>query len=293
MSENNIDSKRLEELRKNVKGKMKEREEDRNLGVKTKRTSDSNKVKGELNSSKKRKTQTQGKKSMSNSNNGKKNNKSSSNKNNGNKKGKKSPNKKGGKAKKKARNISITLVILTVLIFAVYSSFGRGYIEDMQREDFIEMVEPIAADIYEEYGIYPSVTISRAAIESNWGKSELSKESFNLFGIKADKSWKGRTISMTTKERYDDTEEAAFRKYRSYKESIYDYGKFLNENKRYEKAGLFKAKSGKEQAQILEDAGYATKENSKGELVYADVLIDLMNRYELEKVDAMYVQKSK
>ena len=40
---------------------------------------------------------------------------------------------------------------------------------------------------------------------------------------------------MNTKEGYNDTENAAFRRYRSYKESIYDYGKFLSENKRYEK----------------------------------------------------------
>ena len=293
MSENNIDNKRLEEMRKNVKGKMKEREEDRNLGVKSKRVSDSNKVKGELNSSNKKKSRSKGKKGASSSNNGKKSNKNVSSKNNVGKKVKKSPSKKSVKAKKKARNISIILVILTVLIVLIYSTFGRGYIEDMQREDFIKMIEPMAGDVYEEYGIYPSVTISRAAIESNWGKSELSKESFNLFGIKADKSWSGRTISMNTKERYNDTEEAAFRKYRSYKESIYDYGKFLTENKRYEKAGLFKAKNGKQQAQILEDAGYATKENSKGELVYADVLINLMDRYNLEKVDAMYETKSK
>ena len=161
----------------------------------------------------------------------------------------------------------------------------------MQREDFIKMVEPMAVDVYEEYGIYPSVVISRAAIESDWGKSGLSKEGFNLFGIKADKSWDGKTISMTTKEGYDDTEEAAFRKYRSFKESIYDYGKFLKENKRYEKAGLFKAKNAKEQAQILENAGYATKENSKGELVYADVLVNVIDNYELEKIDRENIDK--
>ncbi len=57
--------------------------------------------------------------------------------------------------------------------------------------------------------------------------------------------------------------------------------------------GLFKAKNGKAQAQVLEDAGYATKENSKGELVYADVLINLMDKYNLDKIDAEYEQKVK
>ncbi len=292
MDENNIDSKRLDDMRKSVKGKLKEREEDRNLGVKPKKSS-SQKVKSELNASKGKGTQKKSKKSGTSSKKSASKKGSSSVKGGSSKNSKKPSGGKSKKAKKKARNISIVLVALTILIFAVYSTFGRGYIEDMQREDFIEMVQPIAVDVYEKYGIYPSVTISRAAIESNWGKSELSKEYFNLFGIKADKSWDGRTVNMNTKEGYNDTENAAFRRYRSYKESIYDYGKFLSENKRYEKAGLFKAKNGKTQAQVLEDAGYATKENSKGELVYADVLINLMDKYNLDKVDAEYDQKVK
>lgn len=286
MNENNIDNKRLEDLRKNVKSKIKENKEDRELGVKPNRSSNSQKTKGELNSQKRKKTNPNTKSSTPSTNS--KNKKKSSKKGNSPNKAK---NSSKSKSSKKRTKVSIVLIVLTIVIFAVYSAFGRGYIEDMQREDFIKMVEPMAVDVYEEYGIYPSVVISRAAIESNWGKSGLSKEGFNLFGIKADKSWDGKTISMTTKEGYDDTEQAAFRKYRSYKESIYDYGKFLRENKRYEKAGLFKAKNGKEQAQILEDAGYATKENSKGELVYADVLINVINNYELEKIDRECVEK--
>ena len=289
MSENNnIDNERLEELRKSVRGKIKENKDDRELGVKPIRSNSFQKVKGEVNSQKKKKINSKTKASSKPSNS---KSKSKTSKNGSSvSKGKKTSSSKS-KNSKKNKKVSIILIVLTVVIVAVYSIFGRGYIEDMQREDFIKMLEPMAIDVYEEYGIYPSVVISRAAIESDWGKSGLSKEGFNLFGIKADKSWDGKTISMTTKEGYDDTEEAAFRKYRSFKESIYDYGKFLKENKRYEKAGLFKAKNAKEQAQILENAGYATKENSKGELVYADVLINVIDNYELEKIDRENIDK--
>ena len=289
MSENNnIDNERLEELRQSVRGKIKENKDDRELGVKPIRSNSFQKVKGEVNSQKRKKANTKAKPS-SKSSNSKSKTKTSKN-GSSTSKGKKISSSKS-KSSKKSKKVSIILIVLTFVIVAVYSTFGRGYIEDMQREDFIKMVEPMAIDVYEEYGIYPSVVISRAAIESNWGKSGLSKEGFNLFGIKADESWDGKTISMTTKEGYDDTEEAAFRKYRSFKESIYDYGKFLKENKRYEKAGLFKAKNAKEQAQILENAGYATKENSKGELVYADVLVNVIDNYELEKIDRENIDK--
>ena len=291
MSENNnIDNERLEELRKSVRGKIKENKDDRELGVKPIRSNSFQKVKGEVNSQKKKKTNVKTKASSKPSNS-KSKTKTSKNGSSVSKGKKASSSKSKSSNKNKNKKVSIILIVLTFVIVATYSTFGRGYIEDMQREDFIKMVEPMAVDVYEEYGIYPSVVISRAAIESDWGKSGLSKEGFNLFGIKADKSWDGKTISMTTKEGYDDTEEAAFRKYRSFKESIYDYGKFLKENKRYEKAGLFNAKNAKEQAQILENAGYATKENSKGELVYADVLINVIDNYELEKIDRENIDK--
>ena len=55
MSENNnIDNKGLEELRKSVRGKIKENKDDRELGVKPIRSNSSQKVKGEVNSQKKK-----------------------------------------------------------------------------------------------------------------------------------------------------------------------------------------------------------------------------------------------
>lgn len=275
MDKRNFENEELIDLSKNVVKNQKERKANKKIEIENQK----NKINSEKSTNKK------------NNNIKLKKNRKYDEKNR-NQKNRKSKNiYKNSKKQNKKVEISAILIGLTIFIFFIYSIFGRGYIEDIKRDDFINMIEPIAVDVYEKYGIYPSVTISRAAVESNWGKSELSKEGFNLFGIKADKSWNGRKINMMTKENYNNTENAAFRKYRSYKESIFDYGKFLNENKRYEKAGLFKAKSGKEQAQILENAGYATKENSDGEPVYADILIDFMNRYKLEKIDLKYQKK--
>ena len=56
-------------------------------------------------------------------------------------------------------------------------------------------------------------------------------------------------------------------------------------NPRYEKNGLFKAKHYKTQAQALEDAGYSTKENEYGEKIYADMLISLVRKYNLQLID--------
>ena len=52
-------------------------------------------------------------------------------------------------------------------------------------------------------GFFKSVIIAQAAIESNWGRSVLSSRYNNFFGIKAGKSWKGKTVNMKTGEVFD------------------------------------------------------------------------------------------
>ena len=150
---------------------------------------------------------------------------------------------------------------------------------------FIKKVSELSYENYEKYNILPSITVGQAILESSWGESDLTKKSNNIFGIKADARWNGKVVKANTSENYNDKIVDAFRKYDSMKDSINDHGKFLSENKRYEESGLFKAKHYTTQAQALEDAGYATKKNEKGELIYADILIDLIKKYNLQLLD--------
>ena len=150
---------------------------------------------------------------------------------------------------------------------------------------FINNLEEGARYNYKKYGILPSITIAQAIIESGWGQSQLTKDSNNLFGIKADNRWDGDSIEVMTSENYSDKIKAKFRKYESINESIKDHGKFLSENKRYEENGLFNSKNYKKQAQALEDAGYSTKKDKKGNKIYADILIDIIKKYDLAKLD--------
>lgn len=106
---------------------------------------------------------------------------------------------------------------------------------------FINEITPQAIKIYDKYDILPSITISQAVLESNWGQSTLALKFNNLFGIKADSSWKGSRITMDTSEYYDKTVSANFRAYKSITESINDYGSFIYENKRYTRNGIFSA----------------------------------------------------
>lgn len=199
------------------------------------------------------------------------------------------------KKKELIKNLSLILVLSFAIggIYTVYEN--KNYEEKIEKIEtlkiekkkieFIKGVEKEAERSYKEYGVLPSITISQAILESGWGQSELTKNSNNLFGIKADDRWKGESVEVMTSENYSDKVIARFRKYDSLNGSIKDHAKFLKENQRYTEHGLFKGKDYKSQAQALEDAGYSTKKNEKGEAIYADMLIDLIERYNLNLID--------
>lgn len=159
--------------------------------------------------------------------------------------------------------------------------------KDSSKLEFIESVSEVAYDNYKSYGILPSITISQAILESGWGESKLSSEYNNLFGIKADSRWSGKSVEIETKENYDDVIVGAFRAYDSFKASIKDHGKFLYENDRYANSGLFEGRTYKEQAEALENAGYSTSKDEEGNLIYADKLIRVIQENNLMFYDTI------
>ncbi|MBC2575928.1 glycoside hydrolase family 73 protein [Peptostreptococcus canis] len=198
-------------------------------------------------------------------------------------------NKKKIKRRRVIRN-AIFIVILLLIMYFLTTLFS--FIENTQNnkenitpDDFISKIEEPAINGYRKTGILPSITMSQAILESNWGRSELAKKGNNLYGIKADKSWHGKKIEFNTKEYYNKYENAYFRQYNSWDDSIEDYHNFLLKNERYRKNGLFDAKNYQNQAQALENAGYATTINSRGEKIYADKLIKIIESRNLYKYD--------
>ena len=137
----------------------------------------------------------------------------------------------------------------------------------------------------QELNILPSVTIAQSILESNWGKSSLAREAFNLFGIKASKDWTGPIYKKQTKEQKPTGEvytiTADFRKYGSYLESIKDHDKFFVSTpwrtQNYKK--VLEAKNYKTQALALRECGYAT------DLHYGIKLIQLIERLGLQQYD--------
>lgn len=157
--------------------------------------------------------------------------------------------------------------------------------KDSLQVSFISSIKEGAIDNYKEYGILPSITIAQAILESGWGKSELSVKYNNIFGIKS-YNWDGKSATIRTSEFHEENIQADFRVYDTISDSLQDHSVFLTENPRYEKNGLFSAKTYSEQATALQEAGYSTIENEAGEKIYSELLIELIRQHQLQLIDS-------
>jgi len=130
----------------------------------------------------------------------------------------------------------------------------------MKPDAFIALIAAGAQESMRSTGVPASFTIAQAALESAWGESGLVKSAMNLFGVKADKSWKGPTVTLPTREYIGGkwvTVPALWRKYSSWAECLTDHAKFFIVNKRY--APAFQHTDNAERFAIaIADARYAT-----------------------------------
>jgi flagellar protein FlgJ len=145
-------------------------------------------------------------------------------------------------------------------------------------DQFIARMQPAAEAASRATGVPSRLILAQAALESGWGKREIRGEdgspSFNVFGIKADRRWRGPTVEAATTEYVNGTAQAtraSFRAYGSYEEAFADYAKFLAGQPRY--AQVLAAGDAAEAAQALQRAGYATDPG------YAAKLVRVMNRF--------------
>lgn len=154
----------------------------------------------------------------------------------------------------------------------------RAQEEQNYRQAYIAETEKLAVKVAKKYDLLPSVMIAQSILESNWGRSELSQEYNNYFGIKAVKKNEG--IVFETEE-YVDGQSGSymenFKKYSSKKESFDHYGKLLSTAKRYKKVKT--TKNYREAAKFIKEAGYAT------DPAYADKIISVIEKYGLNKYD--------
>lgn len=164
-----------------------------------------------------------------------------------------------------------------ILIFSLFLTvvlFAQPAERRITRSEYIEKYKDDAIKEMHHSGVPASITLAQGILESGDGNSPLALYANNHFGIKCHATWNGETFIMD-----DDEKNECFRKYPTAYESFKDHSEFLTTRTRY--AALFELKITDYEgwAKGLKTAGYAT--NPK----YADLLIGLIEKHELNKYD--------
>ena len=138
---------------------------------------------------------------------------------------------------------------------------------------YINQYKDIAIEQMRKYRIPASITLAQGLLESGAGKSELARKSNNHFGIKCH-SWDGKRTYHD-----DDEQGECFRVYKSVRDSYEDHSIFLATGSRYAFLFKFSETDYVNWARGLKRAGYATSPT------YADKLIEIIERYNLDRFD--------
>lgn len=157
-----------------------------------------------------------------------------------------------------------------------------------QAKQFIEHIAPLIQreGFSRGYSIV-STTIAQSIVEGACGTSKLAKDYHNHFGMKAGKSWRGKSVNMKTKEEYTPGQltdiRDFFRAYDSDMEGIEGYYDFID-TKRY--ANLRDAKTYRQFAEYLKADGWATSSS------YVNTLCNTVEKYKLTKYDEQNIHLS-
>lgn len=153
------------------------------------------------------------------------------------------------------------------------------------KEGFFARVEGPARKSASDTRVPASVTVAQAILESGWGRSWLTRQDHSYFGMKCFGD-PGRiaigcsnyATSECDKKKGCYATRAAFRAYRSLKESFADHGKQLATLPRYATAMRYTSDPDRFVREIHK-AGYATSPT------YAENLLKLMRQYDLYRYD--------
>jgi flagellar protein FlgJ len=154
---------------------------------------------------------------------------------------------------------------------------GNSPLPISKTRDFVDRVWSHAVEAARATGIQARFMVGQAALESGWGRHEIraadGSQTYNIFGVKAGRSWTGPVVEKTTTEYVNGEPQkvtAKFRVYSSYAESFKDYASLLMGNRRYA-AVIGQGQDAEGFARGLQQAGYAT------DPAYADKLTRIIN----------------
>lgn len=184
--------------------------------------------------------------------------------------------------------IAICLIIVAFIYYGMPDTYWTNQDEVVDptglsqsyQETFIEKMVPKAQSIQTEFNVLPSIIISQAILESNWGRSELAREENNYFGIKDSRDG----ALYPTQEYFNEwiTTDEPFKVYSSFEESMEDHARLLAYGTSWDPylyTNVIEANDYQSAAFALQAAGYAT------DPTYSNKLIRIIEAYELYRYD--------
>ena len=167
--------------------------------------------------------------------------------------------------------ISIILILYTPIINgSLLYAQSSGDIQS-----YISKFKNVALEQERMYGIPASITLAQGILESGAGKSMLTRNANNHFGVKAFGGWTGPIYLAWD----DEKQKSRFRSYSSAMESYRDHSLFLKNNSRYNSLFTKSVYDYRAWAIGLQKAGYATSGT------YAKALIGLVDAYRLYAIN--------
>lgn len=162
-------------------------------------------------------------------------------------------------------------------LFIEKSKKAKANVADPQLSvlDYIQYYRPIAMAEMKRTQIPASIKLAQGILESQYGNSSIAKKANNHFGVKCFNKWQG--LRLVTKD--SDGCTSCYRKYQSSYLSFIDHSNVLRLNDRYKPLFENDKNDYGRWAKDLEVAGYSTNNQ------YAELLIDIINRYELYNYD--------
>ncbi|MBQ0073472.1 MAG: glucosaminidase domain-containing protein [Prevotella sp.] len=163
-----------------------------------------------------------------------------------------------------------TIYTVIILLCAIHSSAQIKWNSTYQA--YIDRYKDIAIEQMLTHKIPASITLAQGLLESGAGRSTLSTQGNNHFGIKCH-DWTGRKLYKD-----DDEKNDCFRVYSNVRESYEDHSRFLKKP-RYDRLFTLSTQDYKGWAKGLKACGYATSPT------YAQQLINIIELYQLHKYD--------
>lgn len=180
-------------------------------------------------------------------------------------------------------------VVLLMFSFLFYRQWRlqeeQKVFETADQATFIEIVGHTAEGLADQHDLYASVMVAQAILESDWGRSKLTKEANNLFGIKG--THNGQSYQIETAED-DGTGNlymvmADFRKYPTYHASLQDNAKLLAHGVSWD--AKFYAGAWKSRTKSYKDATAYLQGRYATDTHYAEKLNALIEQYDLTRFD--------